>query len=514
MPSHKNLFYSKGQLASKGEKRNEAIFDSTAAVALSRFAAILDSLLTPRTQTWHKLIPSDANLLRDRNVRLWFEEVNRTLFRYRYAPKANFASQNQANYLSLGAYGSGCLFIDKLREREPGIRYRDVHLSEVYFAENHQGIVDKAYRYFPMTVRQALQRWGDKLPEKIRETKNQETEFWFLHCVMPRSDYDPGRMDYKGMEFGSYYIAYDEKVLLEEGGFTSFPYSISRYMQCPGEVYGRSPAMDVLPAVKTLNEQKKVILAQGHRAVSPILLAPDDGVLDGFSLRPGALNSGGVTADGRPLVHALPVGNIAIGKDLMDDERALINDAFLITLFQILVETPQMTATEVLERTKEKGFLLAPTIGRQQSERLGPMIEREIDVLSSQRNPDGPGSLLPPMPELLREAKGDYRIEYESPLSRSQRAEEAVGFARSLETAIAAFNITQNPEILDFFDFDTAMPEMAEIHGMPLRWVKSAEMIQQAREMRAQQAQQQQVMQAAPGGAALMKAANQTIQGK
>ena len=40
-----------------------------------------------------------------------------------------------------------------------------------------------------------------------------------------------------------------------------------------------------------------------------------------------------------------------------------------------------MTATEVLERAREKGALLAPTMGRQQSEALGPMIEREIDIL-------------------------------------------------------------------------------------------------------------------------------------
>ena len=36
----------------------------------------------------------------------------------------------------------------------------------------------------------------------------------------------------------------------------------------------------------------------------------------------------------------------------------VINDAFLVTLFQILTETPEMTATEVIERTREKGALL------------------------------------------------------------------------------------------------------------------------------------------------------------
>lgn len=506
VPAHKNLFRQRGYSPTKGEKRTDFLLDSTAATALTRFGSILDSLLTPRTSIWHKLMASNPLLNRDRQVRLWFEEVNQYLFKKRYDTRANFASQNQSNYRSLGAYGTGCVFIDKLAGNDPGLRYRNIHLSEIWFAENHQGLVDKAYRYFPMTARQAKQRWKE-VPEKIEQATDPEKEFFFLHCVKPRADRDMERVDYKGFEYASYYIAFDDKFLMEEGGFTSFPFAISRYEQCPGEVYGRSPAMDVLPAVKTLNEQKRTMLRQGQRAADPVYITHDDGVLDGFSMRSNAINSGGVTADGRPLIHALPTGNFQIAKEMMDDERTLINDSFLISLFQILTETPAMTATEVIERTKEKGFLLAPTIGRQQSEYLGPMIERELDVLNQMK-------ILPPIPMALKEAAGEYRIEYESPLSRTQRAEEAAGLMRTLETAIQVINVTQDPSILDFLDADTAMPEVAAIQGMPLRWTKSMEAIQQIRQKRAQQQQQQQVVNAAPGAAALTKAATIATQGK
>ena len=93
----------------KGDRRTEELYDSTAATALNRFSAILDSLLTPRNQTWHRILSSDPELNKDRSVRLWFEEVNRLLFKFRYAPKANFASQNQLNFKSLGAFGTGSL---------------------------------------------------------------------------------------------------------------------------------------------------------------------------------------------------------------------------------------------------------------------------------------------------------------------------------------------------------------------------------------------------------------------
>lgn len=500
IPNEAPYFNAFGQVRTQGEKRTQFVFDSTAVNALGRFAAILDSLLTPRNQKWHRVMASDPDLNKRRDVQLYFDEVNEKLFKYRYAPHANFASQNQKNYRALGAYGTGSVFIDELTA-ERGIRYRYIHLAQIYFQENHQGIVDRAMRYFPMTARQAYQKWGDNVPISIKEaaTSNGDRQFWFIHCVKPNEDLDVTRSDFKGMLYASYYINVDEQVLLSTSGYNSFPYAISRYEQFDNEVYGRSPAMDILPAVKTLNEQKKAMLKQAHRIVDPVLLAHDDGIVDAFNIRPGSINAGGVTADGRPLVHALPTGNLQIGKEAMDDERSLINDAFLSNLFQILTETPQMTATEVMERTREKAILLAPTIGRQQSEYLGPMIDREIDLLSRQ-------GLLPPMPQALAEVRGRYKAEYDSPLTRAARAEEASGLMRTVENALQIVNITQDPAPLDHFNWDVIIPEIGDIQGIPHKWMNDINKIQQIRAQRAQDKNHQQMTQAAPAAAALISA--------
>lgn len=487
-----------------GAKRTFNLFDSTAPIALTRFAAAMESMLTPRSNKWHRIVPGEPALNRDRQVRLWMDDVNNLLFKYRYSPTANFQSQVHQNYMGLGAFGTGALFIDEY-DLGPGLRYRVIHLGEIYFLENHQGVVDKAMRRFSYTARQAIQKWGkDALPEEVVKAaeSNPERGFYFIHCVKPRNDYDPTRRDKKGMRWSSHYVSVTGRKLLSEGGYMTFPYAISRYTQAPGEVYGRSPAMDALPAIKTLNEEKKTVLKQGHRAVDPIILAHDDGVLDSFSLKPGAINYGGVDAQGRQLVHTLPVGNIAIAKDLMDLERATINDAFLVTLFQILTETPQMTATEVLERVREKGAMLSPTMGRQQSEMLGPMIERELDLLSRQ-------GLLPPMPPALREAGGEFNIEYDSPLSRAQKAEEASGLMRTVEFAINVATNAQDPDVLDHFDWDTIVPAMADIQAVPPRWLRAQDDIKARRDGRAKAAQTQQMIDAAPAAASVMKTMGQ-----
>jgi len=504
------LFQSQGKNSTTGEKRTDHVFDSTAASALNKFASILDSLLTPMNHTWHGIAPDEEELAKDRATVLWLEELNRCIFKKRYAPSANFVPQNQLVYKGLGAFGNSTIFTDEFRGRrgERGFRYRNIHLSEMFIRENHQGIVEDLSRYYKATAAQVVQRFKD-LPQDVidKAQKNPDHEYFLIHAVLPRENADYDRRDYMGMEFESVYVLEEGAHLLEEGGYDSFPYGVSRYEQVPGEVYGRSPAMEALPAIKTLNEQKKTLLTHGHRAIAPPMFAYDDGVVDTYNIAPGRVTMGGVNADGKLLVHAMPNGSIAIGKDMMDDERLVINDLFLVPLFQMLEKNPQMTATEVLERSKEKNILLSPTVGRQYSEYHSRVIEREIDMELKQNR-----GLRERMPPALIEAGGAFRIRYDSPMARMQRAEESSGFMRTVTTAIDIATQTQNPAPLDHFKWDVIIPEVADIDGVPKRWLNGPEEIQAIREGRAKEASKQDEIAAAPAAAAMMKA--QAVAGK
>ncbi len=138
-------------------------------------------------------------------------------------------------------------------------------------------------------------------------------------------------------------------------------------------------------------------------------------------------------------------------------------------------------------------------MGRQQSEYLGPKIGRELDLLAEMR-------MLPPMPGALVEAQGEYDVIYTSPLSRAARSQEAAGFVRTLEIVSNVVSITQDPAPLDNFNFDVAIPEIAEIQAVPTSWMASGDQIMAKRKGRAQAQQQQAEIQAAPAQAAMIKA--------
>jgi hypothetical protein len=504
-PNSKNTFYP-GNYNYPGQKKTERQIDSTAMLAGEKFKAILDSLLTPRNMYWHGLEADNQYLMKQRNVRLWYEQATKALFRQRYLPHANFASQNQGVYHNLCFYGTGGLFIDSLFSYDGtrGLRYRCPSLGEIFIKENHQGMPCGYIRFFRLTAEQAKTQFPDNFPQQMQAALDAKSQavFDFIQRVVPRVDYDRERIDAKGKPWASYYIFLQGQILLSEGGYNTFPMPISRYIQAPMETYGRGPAGQVLPTLKTLNAQKRVFLKQGHRASDPILLTADDGLGD-FNLRPGSMNKGYMSLDGKPLVGILPTGQIAINEKMMDAEKAIIMDAFLVTLFQIMTETPQMTPTEVIERTNEKGILLAPTVGRQQSEYLGPLIDRELDLLFQLR-------LLPPMPAVMREAMGHYRHSpiYTSPIARAMRAQEAAGFIRTVESVKELVNITGDASLLDPFDFDTAIPQIAQIQGVPESWMADARMIAGKRQNRGAAQQRQEQIQALPAQAAMLKAQN------
>lgn len=480
-----------------GQKQTDRIFDATAPLALERFGAAMESMLTPRTQTWHKLTPVAADLREDPQVQKWCDEIVRVLFAVRYSPRANFASQAHECYMDIGAFGSTAMYVEDV----PGqmIRYKSIPLAQLYFQEDFTGHIDTVYRSIKFTSRQVVQQFGDKAPERIAKAVEREPdkEWDFVHAVQPNTDRAHGRRDYKGMPFYSCYVWIDGRVTVSEGGFRTFPYPIGRYATAPNEIYGRGPAMLVLPDVKMLNEANKTIIRAAHRVVDPPLLLTNDGALAPFQLRPGALNYGSLSDGGEPLVKAFETkANVELGMDLLEAKRKVINDAFLVTLFQILIDTPQMTATEALMRAQEKGALLAPTMGRQQSEFLGPLIEREIDILSM-------AGVLPAMPPQLARAGGEIDIEYVSPLNKAQRADDGVAILRTFEAVapLAQFD----PGVLDIFNPELMAREIADIYGVPAAILRTPEEVAAVQQRRAQQQQMAQLLEAAPVAAGAAK---------
>jgi hypothetical protein len=506
LPEYRNSF-TYGHVRPPGVKYTQYQVDSSGAIALHRFMAVCEAMLTPHNMLWSIVRADNPDIMRDRKAKEYFVDVTKTLWAQRYRAAANFVGQQQQNYLCLGGFGNQYMFVDALDNAPArftrGLRYVSLGPGELYLLQNHQGRVDGAIRHFRWTARQAMQRWQGKIPQVLKAAYEQNSPvlFDFLQFILPRADYDPLlALSPKGRPWSSIYVSVVGYAILEEGGYRSFPIAVGRYTQAPEEDYGRGPCQQVLPELKTLNAEKSVFLKQGHRAGDPAYLIADDGLMD-FKNHPGSFNYGGMTADGKPLVGVVPTGDIQITKEMMDESAKAINDAFLVSLFPLLFDNKgnQKSAREVVETAVEQGIFLTP-LGRQYGEYLGTLIERELDLLSYM-------GLLPEMPDVLKEAKGEYQIIYTSPLARSMEGSQPIaGFMRTLQMGQEVVNVTGDNSIMDIFDFDTALAEIGEEQFVPPRWFADEKEIAQKRKARAAAAARDQESKELPGKAAIMKA--------
>jgi hypothetical protein len=489
-----------------GEKRTQKIFDSVPPMALEKHGAVLEALLSPRNQVWSKLATTDEELQDDIEVQRYLEQVNKVLFRVRYRPQSNLASQLSESYLNLGSFGTQVLYVGD--DVGSSIIYRSCGLHNVVIDEDEHGRVNAVHRWYDYNAEQAMRAFlgpqpsrdavravplFSRMPVALRNAYEQRSpqKFRFLHSVVPRDTVESDRRDYRGMRFASFHSLVSDSSLITESGFRVMPYCVSRYTKSSDELYGRSPAMLALPDTNTLNRMTKTVVRGGEKVVDPPLLTIDDSLAP-FNLNAGAMNYGTLDEQGRELIKAFNSGaRLDLGLELMAQKRATIQEAFLLNVFQILADHPQMTATQVLELAKEKAALLSPIMGRQQSELFGPMTERELDILTA-------ANLLPPMPDALIEADGEVTVEYQSPLALAQRAETGASILRTWEAITPLAQTPEGAEAMRVFKVQESMLELARINGYPAKGLRTKDEITALDEEAAQEAQAQQLLAAAP----------------
>jgi hypothetical protein len=454
-------------------------------------------------------------------VRAYFDQLTDLLFKRRSDPRSRFEATTSEMWQAMGVYGNGPVFLGIRRRSpmspQPGFSYVSCKMSDCFALFDDDGNLISFFRRFWLNVRQFKLKFpDDKMPDGMaaeagKPNGGDETRYFeFVHAVSIRTsdEYDPTALNARRHPWcGQYMCAEGNGELIgEETGYQQMPYMMPKPMSVAGDGYGYSPAIIALPALGGASSIKKTNLKMGNKAVDPALLAHDDGVLGGqIDQRPGKVNYGMVTKDGKSLIAAMPTGNFQVGEILLQDERRDIEDSFFVTLFQILQESPEMTATEVIERVAERASLLAPTMGRIQAEFLGPCIEREMGMLMELGE-------MPPLPPELVEARGEYDVQYTSPLAKGMYAEQVSGYMRTKEMAIAEAQLTGDMSALDLFDNDVAIPEIADYMAVPARWMSSPEAVQAKRADRAAKNQEAMMVQNAAGLAAAGKTAQDMAQ--
>lgn len=476
---------------SLGRKTTSKIYDSTAPTANRDLSSILFSTMCPPTKKWSKLRHRIEELNDVDEVSKWFDTVNDLVHK-------EFGDSNLYTYLgegfaSLTALGSMALLHEEKPTRADGtyggVRFSDMHVSQIAWGENLDGIVDRLYRKHMMAVSQVVERWPDTCPDEIKEQAELDPtcQIIIYHCITPRprSKVKPGLAGAEYRPYGSYFFDETTATMLEEDGYYEFPAHILRFSKLPGETMGRGPGHIALPDIKTLNDTIRDTLVAQELAINPTMYTTARNILGNkMDRRPG-----GITYVQRLDNIKWDAGSARFDVAQVAAERLIMSIRQIYMLDKLLLpprqETGEMSAYEVSRRVEEAQRVLGPVPSRIEQELLKPLLLRQIQIMLR-------AGALPPIPAVMEGIEIDLDIVLVSQLARAQSIEEVQAIQQGAQLIGVLAQI--NPDALDLMNVDEAGRSGMRILGVPESSIAGLDVIEQKREARAQQ--QQQMMEA------------------
>jgi hypothetical protein len=461
-------------------------------MAVRTLSAGMMSGITSPARPWFRLATPDSALMEQSEVKQWLygvEKKMRDIF-----SRSNLYNSLQTTYEELAVFGTGAMLINE--DHDDVIRCYPFTVGEYGLALSSRLSVDTFYREFQLTVAQVVEQFGyENCSDPVQSLyKTGQLDKWveIMHIIEPNSARQYNMKDNLNMPYHSCYLekASKNERKLSSSGYEEFPVLAPRWHVTGVDIYGRSPAMDVLGDVKALQiEQKRK--AQGiDKMVNPPLQAPSSLRGQTATVLPGGVTyvdtMQGTQGGFRPTYEVNP--RLAELQQDIAETQHRIRQGFYSDLFQMLTmsDRRQITAREIDERHEEKLLMLGPVLERLHTELLDPLIDRTFNIMV--RN-----DLLPPAPEELGGVT--LKVEYISVMAQAQKAigtgaiERLAGFVGNMAAA--------KPEVLDKFDADQSVDEYAEMIGVPPRIVVPDDVVQQIREERAQMEQQQMAMEQA-----------------
>ena len=489
---HSDTAFSQGSatlplMSNPGSKRTKRVYDSTALQAVQDLASAFQGTLTNPATVWSKLRFQEDALNNDADATIWLEKANQVM--HNKFNESNFNTELAKAYQSFVALANMAIFQES--DDEGGFRFTCMHLSQVSWAENKDGMVDTVFYRFPLTAKQAFEKWGADNSFEILECleKNPDKEFQFMHCIYPRKQSevdvnDLGLAPGNKRPVASVYLDMSHNHIVKESGYYETPVLVARWSLMPGEKYGRGPGHLAIPDVRTLNKLKELSLDAVALQVYPPLLANQRDIYGQLDMRPKSIS---IVKDHTGITQFRSEARNDVMQISSEELRQSIRGIFYLDklLLPPRTETGEMTAFEVSQRVEQMQRVLGPVLARLNSELLQPLVVRSFKLML--RNNE-----LPELPKILQEEGVDIEIVFVNQLARAQQIQDVSTIQQWIQNLAGLAQL--DPTVIDNINIDGVAKHTAKILGVPEIAIQNDQVVQQLREQRAQAQQQAQAL--------------------
>jgi len=503
----------------KGKKRGKDIFDGSPGSALGIWRDGMQVFMVSKSLRWFKSEMSDYRLNDIDEVRIFLQEYDEAM--YAAYDRSNFYSVLNEWFNDAGSVGTASLYTEEDIKGGTTV-HTPIHLREVFVAENKFQVVDVLFRKFFYTARQALQAFDkNKLTSDVISNAKDHPEktHEFIHAVFPNDERQFGSISSTNKRYKSVYLqtkgsggdnqpnqtsesivnANGQPIdgIVKEGGYDIFPYAVWRFRKNSDEIYGYSPAMDLMVTIEKLNTIGKTLLQAAHLSVRPAKNIPEH-MRGNVDLKPDGFNY--YEKGGDKIVAIDNKINFPIGIDREERYEKIIINGYNVEFFKTFIgRKGEATREEILQIKAEQAQLMGSQVDRLVEDGLS----KNFDVVAAiedeaGRLPEPPQILVDLREEEIRTGRQKTRINirFTGPLAQAQRRmfilQPIKSGLRELGEATVLF-----PNITDRIDEDLLSEAILDASDFPQKLMRSTADVEDIRQAREQAALQQKQMEMA-----------------
>ena len=462
------------------------------------------SMLRPSNQQWFE-VNADEDLENDKSVREYLEYMTKVTNRILYDPQTNMRRACTEADNDLAAFGNAVVSVVDNKARD-GINMRSWHLRDCAWSEDELGQVYALHRKQKITLGNLARQFGkDKVPQKFKAILERDPlhEITIRHCALSKDAYEPygAKKSFGGLPFVSVWYS-EQGDILAEVPEPVFPYVVPRWSKTSSSQYAFSPATIIaLPNARLIQRMMLTLIEAAEKTVDPPLVATHEAIKSDIDLTAGGITWIDREYDERlgEAIKPLQLGrNIAIGVDLLEQQRRMLAEAFYlskINLPQTREKTAYETARLVEEYVRNALPLFEPLEDEYNSTILDAVVTRGLRLGAY-----GPADIIP---QPLRGQ--NLKFTFHNPLREAMAKRKMIAFQDSVQLIAAAAQIDQSA--LAEVSVSNMLQDAMTGAGAPVRWMKSDEEKDALRSQMQEQQAMSQMMGMAGAGANIAKTA-------
>lgn len=505
-----------------GENFAEHLTDFYPTMVRRELGDQINAMVRPGDRPWFSAKATSKQISRVTNAKKYLEhmtDVNRSVL---YSRDSGFRRAAKEAEHDFATFGMGYMQVSYNKNRD-NLLFKTHHPKDCASQEGPDGQINHVHRRTKMTAQSMAHWFGEgKLPQAAKDAlkrKDSKATFKVVHCFIPLELYDPYRKFPKSAKWADVYVAEGGAILKETPAFT-MDYIVPRWQTVSGHVYAFSPATIIaLPQARMIQRMMITLIEAGEKQVDPPMIATEDAINSPVDITAGGITYIDAQYDERmgASLRPLELGkNVNLGRDLMQEARSMLADAFYINKLQPIGNASRTkTAYETSQLVQEYIRNALPLFEPIEDEWTGRILEVTTEKVM-RAGGYGPtvmmedGAMVPE--NIPQELLGqNITFEFNNALKEARDQQTVEAYAQSGQLIAQAAQV--DPSVMAEVDTKTMFRDaFGSVTGGSADWLVDEKVAAMARSQAQEQMQEQQALQQLDQGAQIANNVGQAAQ--